>query len=101
MFFKPFRTLYHIDKQVYKLEQLKKLKIHNIFYILLLEQNITRLGQIDKKKIKLEVNNSKKYKIKPFKITQSIQKSQNQFIYQGSIFSFFEKITWKKKILRS
>ena len=32
-----FQVLYLVSKQVYKFELLKKWKIHNVFYILLLE----------------------------------------------------------------
>ena len=40
--------------------------IHDVFYILLLEQNTTREKQIDKKVTKsdFETGNSKKYKVK-------------------------------------
>ena len=36
-FFGPFRVLYLIEKQVYKLELSNKYKIYNIFHVLLLE----------------------------------------------------------------
>ena len=37
-----FWILYLIEKEVYKLKILKKLKIYNIFYILLLKNNSTK-----------------------------------------------------------
>ena len=44
-FFKPFKVLYPIGKQAYKLELPKKWRIHDVFHVLLLEQEITRKGQ--------------------------------------------------------
>ncbi len=36
-FFESFRVLYPVGKQAYKLELLKKWRIYDIFYVLLLE----------------------------------------------------------------
>ena len=47
-FFGLFRILYPIKKQAYKLELSKKLKIHNDFHVLLLEQNTTRKRWVKK-----------------------------------------------------
>ena len=44
-FFGPFRVLHPVEKQAYKLEFLRKWRIHNAFHFSLLEQNITRKGQ--------------------------------------------------------
>ncbi len=43
-FFGPFRVLHAVGKQAYKLELPTKWKIHDVFYMSLLEQNITRKG---------------------------------------------------------
>ena len=69
-FFKPFWIIYLVGKQAYKFELTKKWKIHNIFYVLLLEQNITRKKRI-KKVLELNIGkeDSKEYKVK------TIQKS--------------------------
>ena len=50
---------------MYKLKLLKKLKIDNVFYISLLEQNITKKKQINNNKIifEFESSNYKKYEI--------------------------------------
>ena len=52
-------------KQVYKLKLLKKQRIYNVFYILMLKHNISKKKQVDKNIIRLnfKVNNSKKYKV--------------------------------------
>ena len=55
---------------MYKLELLIKWKIHNVFHISLLEQDITRKKQADKtlpepkKNLEFEVRDNKKYKVK-------------------------------------
>ena len=57
--------LYLVGKQAYKLELLKKWKIHNVFYVSLLEQDTTRKEQIDENVTELEFDagDNKKYKI--------------------------------------
>lgn len=64
-FFGSFRVLYSIKKQAYKLKLPKKQKIYNVFHISLLEQDITKKGQVDKimPSLKIDEGNSKKYKI--------------------------------------
>ena len=37
-----------MDKKAYKLKLLKKLRIHNIFHVSLLEQNITKKRRVGK-----------------------------------------------------
>ena len=64
-FFAPFWVLHTVRKQTYKLELFKKWKIYNVFYVSLLEQDITKKELVDKKVPKLDVNeqNSKEYKV--------------------------------------
>ncbi len=65
-----FRVLHAVGKQAYKLELLTKWKIYNIFYMLLLEQDITRKRRVDKvlleseKDVEFEVGDNKEYKVK-------------------------------------
>ena len=47
MFFGPFRMLHPVGKQAYKLELLKKWRIHDVFHVSLLEQDNTRKGRVD------------------------------------------------------
>ncbi len=69
-FFGPFRVLHVVRKQAYKLELLTKWKIYNVFYISLMEQDITRKEQVDnillksKKNLEFEARNNKEYKVK-------------------------------------
>ena len=57
--------LYSVGKQAYKLELAKKWRIYNIFYMSLLEQDITRKEQVDGIITKLEFNagNIEEYKL--------------------------------------
>ena len=48
-FFKSFRVLHPVGSQAYKLELAKRWRIHDVFHVSLLEQDITRKGQVDEK----------------------------------------------------
>ena len=56
-FFGLFQVLYPIQKQAYKLELPKKWKIHDVFYVSLLEQDSTKKGQVDDENGELDANN--------------------------------------------
>ena len=58
-FFGLFRVLHPVGKQAYKLELFKKWKIHDVFHMLLLEQETTRKGWMDEKvrQMKFDANN--------------------------------------------
>lgn len=58
-FFRLFQVLHLAEKQIYKLKFHKKLKIHNIFYILLFKNDITRKKQVDENMTKLNTSNNK------------------------------------------
>ena len=65
-FFGPFRVLYPVRKQAYKLELSRKWKIHDVFHVLLLEQDTTKKGQMDKDVEQMEFNtgnNVEEYKV--------------------------------------
>lgn len=64
-FFGSFHILHLNKKSTYKLELLKRWKIHNIFHMSLLKQDITKKRQVDEKvrQINFEVGNNKEYKI--------------------------------------
>ena len=65
MFFKPFQVLHPVGKQAYKLEIPKKWKVHNMFHMLLLEQDTTRKRQVSKEVSELDAANkdSKEYEV--------------------------------------
>ena len=54
--------LYPVGKQVYKLELRAKWRIYNVFHVLLLEQNTTKKGRINKLP-EFEINDEKEYKV--------------------------------------
>ena len=70
-FFGPFQILYPIRKQAYKLDLSIKWKIHNVFYVLLLEQNTTRKRRINELfselKLEFDIGNYKEYEVKTIK----------------------------------
>ncbi len=65
-FFGPFRVFFAIEKQLYNLKLSTKWKIYDVFYVLLLEQDITKIKQINKllkPKKKFETKDNKEFKI--------------------------------------
>ena len=61
-----FSSIILISKQAYKLELPKKWRIYNVFHISLLEQDITKKGQMNDTQLnfELEANNNEEYKVK-------------------------------------
>ena len=84
-FFGPFQVLYPVGKQAYKLELPRKWKIHNVFHVLLLEQDITRKEWMDEEVKQMEFDagddESEEYKIETIWDSAVYEKSQNQAIY--------------------
>ena len=62
-FLSLFWVLHPVNKQAYKLELPKKWRIYNVFHILLLEQDITKKGQVNDMQLKFEAGNNKEYEI--------------------------------------
>ncbi len=68
-FFGPFRVLHAVEKQAYKLELFTKWKIHDVFHVSLLEQDITRRERVDKalpepeKDLEFEAGGDKEYEV--------------------------------------
>ena len=60
-----FRILYLVGKQAYKLELPKKWRIYNVFHISLLEQDITKKGQVNNTQLDFEfkASDNKEYEI--------------------------------------
>ncbi len=96
-FFKPFRVLYAVGKQVYKLELPTKWKIHDIFHVSLLKQNTTRKGRVDnkalpepEKELKFEARDNKEYKVKAI-IDSAVYDQQANDQMPG----FYYLVLWK------
>ena len=64
-FLRLFQVLHLIGKQAYKLNLLKKWKIYDIFYVSLLEQNITKKGRANDIQLdfKFEADDDKEYEV--------------------------------------
>ena len=63
-FFRLLHVLYLVKKTNYKLEFFNKNNIPNVFYISLLEQDISKKGYINKNTTELNADNYEKYNIK-------------------------------------
>ena len=61
-FFGPFRVLYPVGKQAYKLELPKKWRIHDVFHVSLLEQDTTRKGR-EFSVLEFEPGDNKEYEV--------------------------------------
>ena len=57
--------LYPVSKQAYKLELLKKWRIHDVFHVSLLEQNTTKKGRVNDMLLdsKFEAGDNKEYEV--------------------------------------
>ena len=53
-FFGPFRVLYPVGNQAYKLKLPKKWRIYDVFHVSLLEQDTTRKGRVEDNVTQLE-----------------------------------------------
>ena len=62
-FFGPFQVLHPVGKQDYKLKLPKKWRIHDVFQVLLLEQDTTRKERVEKVPELDASDNSKKYEV--------------------------------------
>ncbi len=66
-FFGPFWVLHPVSKQTYKIELPKKWRIHDIFHVSLLEQNIIKKRRVDETTSRLKFESDgddKEYKVK-------------------------------------
>ena len=95
-FFRPFRVLYPVRKQAYKLELFKKWRVHDVFHVSLLEQDTTRKGQVDKEvrqmKFDADNNNSREYEVKAIRDSAvSTRESES-----GHLPGLYYLISWKR-----
>ncbi len=94
-FFGPFRVLYPVSKQAYKIELLKKWRIHDIFYILLLEKDITKKRRVNKITFRLEFENigdGEKYKVEAICDNAVYAKELD---YSHHLSGFYYLVSWK------
>ncbi len=84
-----------MDKQAYKIELPKKLKIHNVFHVLLLEQDITRKEQVDETTSRLKFENDgdgKEYEVKVIRNNAIYVKKSDSGYH---VLGFYYLVSWK------
>ena len=95
-FFELFRVFYVVGKTAYKLDLPTKWKVHNLFYVSLLEQDTMRKRRVDKallepeNKLEFKTGGNKKYGVQAI-INSAVygQKTNNQ------IPSLYYLVLWK------
>ena len=95
-FFRPFRVLYPVGKQAYKLELPKKWRIYDVFHVSLLEQDTTRKGRVDEevRQIKFDVgdNKSREYKVEAIRDSAVYVRESKS----GYLLGFYYLVSWKE-----
>ena len=90
-FFRPFRVLYPVRKQVYKLELPKKWRIHDVFHMSLLKQDTTRKEQDDNTAELDAGNDSGKYEVKIIRESTVYAKKSES----GHLPDLYYLVSWK------
>ena len=89
-FFGPFRILHLVGKQAYKLELSRNWKIHDVFHVSLLEQDIIKKGrEFSMPEFELD-DNDKEYKVEAIQDSAVYVKEAN-----GHLPGLYYLITWK------
>ena len=88
--------LHPIGKQAYKLELPKKWRIHDIFHVSLLEQDITRNGRVDEEVRQIEFdagdNDSGEYKVEAIR-DSSVYLRESE---SGHLSGLYYLVSWKR-----
>ena len=92
-FFRLFQVLHPVEKQAYKLELPKRWKMHDVFHISLLEQDISRKERVDKRvtELELEAGNSKKYEVEAIR-DSTVYASKSE---SGQLPGLYYLVAWK------
>ena len=89
MFFGPFQVFHLIGKQAYKLELPRNWRIHNVFYMSLLEQHTIRKGR-EFSVPEFEPGDNKKYEVEAI---------QDSIVYanevDGHLLELYYLVAWK------
>ncbi len=85
----PFRVLHPVGKQAYKIELPKKWRIHDVFHVLLLEQDITRNGRVETA-IELDEGNSEEYEVEPIR-DRAVYARESE----GHLPGLYYLVSWK------
>ena len=93
-FFGPFQILYPVGKQAYKLDLSTKWKIHDVFHVSLLEQDITRKRRINElfpePAPEFNAGNDKEYEVEAIKDSAVYAKKA-----EGHLPGLYYLIFWK------
>ena len=90
-FFGPFRVLYPVGKQAYKLELPKKWRIHDVFHVLLLEQDTTWKGRADEN-VELNASNENgEYKVEAIRDSEVYTRESES----GYLPGLYYLVSWK------
>ncbi len=90
-FFEPFRVLHPVGKQAYKLELPKRWRIHDVFHVSLLEQDITRKRRVETA-IELNEGDSKEYEVEAICDSELYAQESDS----GQISSLYYLVSWKR-----
>lgn len=92
-FFGPFRVLHAVGSQAYKLEPLKKWKIH-VFHVLLLGLDTTRKGRVDEATSQFEFDDSggrEKYEVGAIRDSAVYARESDS----GHLSGLYYLVVWK------
>ena len=90
-FFGPFRVLYPVGKQAYKLELLKKWRIHNVFHVSLLEQDTTRKGRVHEENVEELDGDKGKYEVEAIRDSAVYARESES----GHLPGLYYLVSWK------
>ena len=94
-FFGPFRVLHPIGKQAYKSELPRKWRIHDVFHVSLLEQDITRKGRVNEevRQMEFDIDDDKsgEYKIEAIRDSAVYAKESES----GHLPGLYYLVSWK------
>ena len=91
-FFGPFRVLYPVGKQAYKLKLPKRWRIHDVFHVSLLEQDTTRKERVDEQVTELEAGDSEEYEVEAI-WDSAVYASK---LESGQLPGLYYVIVWKR-----
>ena len=102
-FFGLFWNLHPVGKQVYKLDLPTKWRIHDVFYVSLLEQNTTRKGRINElfsePETEFDAGDNKEYKVEAIKDSAVYAKKAEGYFTRPILFGFLERLPRGRKHL--
>ena len=92
-FFGLFRVLHPIWKQAYKLELLKKWRIHDVFHVSLLEQDTTRKGRVDDENVELDAGDENgEYEVEAIWDSEVYARESES----GHLPGLYHLVSWKR-----